>query len=156
MWNVEGILKVIELENSETQDQENIVDENIGEVELKNLIGERQIQMEILEITIEVSAEELLANEPTFENKIERRALLEKLCEIENEMKELSNRFKLLIGDDAEYRNEVLIQTQYLLNIKKIKIKLFCSENLQPRKKIISKILVVWVFRQGLSYRNSC
>ena len=112
-------------------------------MELKNLIEERQIQMEILEITIEVSAEELLANEPTFENKIERRASLEKLCEIENEIKELSNRFKLLIGDDAEYRNEVLIQTQYLLNIKKIKIKLFCSENLQPRKKIISKTLVV-------------
>ena len=135
MWNVEGILKVIELENSETQDQENIVDENIREVQLKNLIGERQIQMEILEITIEVSAEELLANEPTFENKIERRASLEKLCEIENEIKELSNRFKLLIGDDAEYRNEVLIQTQYLLNIKKLKLNYFAAKTCSQERR---------------------
>ena len=104
-------------------------------MELKNLIGERQIQMEILEITIEVSAEELLANEPTFENKIERRASLEKLCEIENEIKELSNRFKLLIGDDAEYRNEVLIQTQYLLNIKKLKLTYFAAKTCSQERR---------------------
>ena len=41
------------------RDQENIGDENIGEVELRYLIGERQIKMDIFETAIEVSAEEL-------------------------------------------------------------------------------------------------
>ena len=38
----------------------------------------------------------------TFEDKIESRALLE-TCEIENEIKELNNRLKPLIRDDAEF-----------------------------------------------------
>ena len=74
---------------------------------LRYLTGERQIKMDILETTIEVSAEELLANESTFENKTECRALLKTLCETENEIKELSNCFKPLIRDNAEYKNEI-------------------------------------------------
>ena len=46
------------------------------------------------------------------------------LCEIENEIKELSNCLKQLIRDDAEYRYEVASQTQYSLKIKKLKLKL--------------------------------
>ena len=61
----------MKLWSSETGDQENIVDENTGEVHLINFIRERQIQMDVIETTIEVSAEELLGSEPTFENKIE-------------------------------------------------------------------------------------
>ena len=61
---------------------------NIGK-QLRNFITERQIQKYVIEITIEISAEELLANETPSENKIECRALLETLCEIENEIKEL-------------------------------------------------------------------
>ena len=106
---------------------------------LRYLIGERQIKMDILETTIEVSAEELLANESTFENKTECRALLKTLCEIENKIKELSNHFKPLTGDDAEYKNEVND---------------FVSKTYSH--KIISKTLVVSVFRRGLSYLNSC
>ena len=82
-----------------------MVDENITEVQLRNFIKERQIQKDVIETTIEVAAEELLAAQRTFENKIECRALLEALCEIENEIKELSNRLKPLIRDDAEFRN---------------------------------------------------
>ena len=93
-------IKVIEL-----GDQGNMVDENITEVQLRNFIKERQIQKDVIETTIEVAAEELLAAQRTFENKIECRALLEALCEIENEIKELSNRLKPLIRDDAEFRN---------------------------------------------------
>ena len=63
--------------------------------------------MDILETPIEVSAEKLLANESTFENKTECRALLKTLCEIENEIKELSNCFQPLIRDNAEYKNEL-------------------------------------------------
>ena len=48
----------------------------------------------------------------------------EALCELENEIKELSNRLKPLIRDDAEFRNEVASQTQYSLKIKKLKLKL--------------------------------
>ena len=106
--NVERTLKVIELGNSETGNQGNMVDENIGEVQWRNFIKERQIQKDVTETTIEVAAEELLAAEPTFENKIECRALLETLYEVENEIKELSNRFKSLIRDDSEFRNEVV------------------------------------------------
>ena len=122
--NVERTLKVIELGNSETGNQGNMVDENIGEVQWRNFIKERQIQKDVTETTIEVAAEELLAAEPTFENKIECRALLETLCEVENEIKELSNSLKPLIRDDAEFRNEVVSQTQYSLKIKKLKLKL--------------------------------
>lgn len=92
--NVERLLKAMKLGSSETGDQENIVDENTGEVHLINFIRERQIQMDVIETTIEVSAEELLGSEPT-------------LGEIENEIKELSNCLQPLIRDDAEYRNEV-------------------------------------------------
>ena len=48
----------------------------------------------------------------------------EALCELENEIKELSNRLKPLIRDDAEFRNEVVSQAQYSLKIKKLKLKL--------------------------------
>ena len=126
--NVERTLKVIELGNSETGNQGNMVDENIGEVQWRNFIKERQIQKDVTETTIEVAAEELLAAEPTFENKIECRALLETLCEVENEIKELSNSLKPLIRDDAEFRNEVVSQTQYSLKIKKLKLKDFVEK----------------------------
>ena len=63
-------------------------------MQLRNFIRERQIQKDVIETTIKVAAEELLANKPTFENKIECRALLEMLCDIENKIKELSNRLK--------------------------------------------------------------
>ena len=46
------------------------------------------------------------------------------LCEIENEIKDLNNHLKPLIRDDAEFRNEVVSQTQYSLKIKKLKLKL--------------------------------
>ena len=59
-----------------------MVDEKITEVQLKNFITERQIQTDVLETTIEVAVEELLAAERTFENKIECRAILEALCEM--------------------------------------------------------------------------
>ena len=121
--NVERILKVVELGDNETGNQGNMVDENITEVQLRNFIKERQKQKDVTETTIEVAAEELLAAEPTFENKIECRALLEVLCELENEIKDLSNRLKPLIRDDAEFRNEVVSQTQYSLKIKKLKLK---------------------------------
>ena len=103
--NVERILKVIELGDIETGNQRNLVDENITVVQLRNFIKERMIQKDVIETTIQVTAEELLAAKRTFENKIEYRALLEALCEIENEIKELSNRLKPLIRDDAEFRN---------------------------------------------------
>ena len=119
--NVERMLRVIELGDSETGNQGNMVDENITEVQLRNFINERQIQKDVIETTIEVAAEELLTAERIFGNKIECRALLEALCEIENEIKELSNRLKRLTRDDAEFRNEVVSQTQYSLKIKKSK-----------------------------------
>ena len=100
------ILKVIELGNSKTENQKSMVNENIGKVPFRNFIRERWIQKDVIETATEVSAEELLANGPTFENKIECRALLE-TCEIENEIKELGNRLKPLIRDDVEYRNAV-------------------------------------------------
>ena len=62
---VKRILKVTELRNSETGNQGNMVDENI-EVQLRNFIKEKQIQKDVVESTIEVAAEELLAAEPTF------------------------------------------------------------------------------------------
>ena len=65
-----------------------------------------------------------MAAKQTFENKIEFRALLEALCEIGNEIKELSNHLKQLIRDEAEFKNEVVSQTQYSLKIKKLKLKL--------------------------------
>ena len=120
--NVERILKVIELGNSETGNQGNMVDRNITEMQLRNFIKERQIRKDVIETTIEVT--ELLATKRTFGNKIECRALLEALCEIENEIKELSNRLKPLIRDDAEFRNEAVSQTQYSLKIKNLKLKL--------------------------------
>ena len=61
--NVERILKVIELGDSETGNQGNMVNENITEVQLRNFIKERQIQMDVIETTIEVAAKELLATE---------------------------------------------------------------------------------------------
>ena len=61
--NVERILKVIEIEDSETGNQGNMVDEHITEVQLRNFIKERQIQKDVIETTIEVAAEELLAAE---------------------------------------------------------------------------------------------
>ena len=91
-----------------------MVDENI-EVELRHFIRERQTQNDVIETTIETSAEKLLATEPT--NKTECRTLLETLCRTENEIKELSNPLKPLIRDDAEYRNEVESQKQYSLKI---------------------------------------
>ena len=62
---VKRILKVTELRNSETGNQGNMVDENI-EVQLRNFIKEKQIQKGVVESTIEVAAEELLAAKPTF------------------------------------------------------------------------------------------
>ena len=121
--NVERILKVVELGDNETGNQGNMVDENITEVQLRNFIKEIQIQKDVIETTIKVAAEELLAVERTFENKIECGALLEALCKIENEIKELSNHLKQLIRDDGEFRNEVVSQTQYSLKIKKLKLK---------------------------------
>ena len=47
MWQ-EG-LKVIELGNRETEDQENMVDEIIGQVQLRHLIWGRQIQKDVTE-----------------------------------------------------------------------------------------------------------
>ena len=107
IWAVARILKVIELGNSKTENQKSMVNENIGKVPFRNFIRERRIQKDVIETATEVSAEELLANGPTFENKIECRALLETLCVIENEIKELGNRLKPLIRDDVEYRNAV-------------------------------------------------
>ena len=46
--NVERILKVIELGNSETGNQGNMVDENTGEVQFRNFIKERQTQNDVL------------------------------------------------------------------------------------------------------------
>ena len=92
-------------------------------MQLRNFIRKRQIQKDVIETTIKVAAKELLANKPTFENKIECRALLEMLCDIENEIKELSNRLKPLITDDTPYRNEVVSQIKYSLKIKKSKLK---------------------------------
>ena len=48
-----------------------MVNENIGKVPFRNFIRERGIQKDVIETANEVSAEELLANGPTFENKIE-------------------------------------------------------------------------------------
>ena len=59
--NVERILKVIELGESETGNQENIFHENKTEVQLRNFIKERQMQKKVIETTIVVAAEELLA-----------------------------------------------------------------------------------------------
>ena len=56
--NVERILKVTELGDSETGNQGNMVDENITEVQLRNFIKERQIQKDVIETIIEVAAEE--------------------------------------------------------------------------------------------------
>ena len=61
--NVERILKVIKLGDSETGNQGNMVNENITEVQLRNFIKERQIQKDVIETTIEVAVEELLAIE---------------------------------------------------------------------------------------------
>ena len=61
--NVERILKVIELGDSKTGNQGNMVNENMTEVQLRNFIKERQIQMDVIEPTIEVAAKELLATE---------------------------------------------------------------------------------------------
>ena len=61
--NVERILKVIELGDSKTGNQGNMVNENMTEVQLRNFIKERQIQMDVIETTIEVAAKELLATE---------------------------------------------------------------------------------------------
>ena len=63
------------------------INKNIGEVQLRNFIWERQIQKDAIETTIEVAVEGLLAAEQTFENKIECTAFLETLCEIKNEIK---------------------------------------------------------------------
>ena len=49
------------------------------------------------------------------------KGLIINLCEIENKIKVLSTRLKPLIRGDAEYRNEVVSQTQYSLTIKKLK-----------------------------------
>ena len=61
--NVERILKVIKLGDSETGNQGNMVNENITEVQLRNFIKERQIQKDVIETTIEVAVEELLVIE---------------------------------------------------------------------------------------------
>ena len=48
-----------------------MVNENIGEVQLRNFIRERRIQKDdVIETIIEVSAEELLANEPTLKIRL--------------------------------------------------------------------------------------
>ena len=136
-----------------------MADENITEAQLRNFIKERQVREDVIETTIEVAAEELLATaERTFENKIECRALLEALCETENEIKELSNRLKPLVRDDAEFRNEVVSQTQYSLKIKKLELKLKCfvektdSEDTEVHNQNIDGLRV----QTGLSYRNLC
>ena len=54
--NVERILKVIELGESETGNQENIFHENKTEVQLRNFIKERQMQKKVIETTIVVAA----------------------------------------------------------------------------------------------------
>ena len=74
---------------------------------MRNFIKERWIQKDVIETTTEVAAEELLAAERSFENKLKCIALLEALCEIEKEIKELSNHLKPLIRDDTPFRNEV-------------------------------------------------
>ena len=51
-------IKVIELGNSETGNQGNMVDENIGEVQLRNFIKKRQIQKDVIKTITEVVAEE--------------------------------------------------------------------------------------------------
>ena len=47
-----------------------MVNENVGEVQLRNFIRERQIQKDVIETIIEVSAKELLANEPTLKIRL--------------------------------------------------------------------------------------
>ena len=47
-------------------------------MQLRSFTRERQIQKDVIETIIEVSAEEILANEPTFENKIIRNVINEK------------------------------------------------------------------------------
>ena len=81
---------------------------------MRNFIRERQIQKDVIETIIEVSAEELwvISKQTNFENKNKCRAILETLYEIENGIKELSNRLKPSIRGDAEYRNEIVSQTQ--------------------------------------------
>lgn len=56
--SVERILEVIELGSSETQDQENMVDENLREEQLRNFIRKRKIQKDVIEITTETLTEE--------------------------------------------------------------------------------------------------
>ena len=68
--NVERILKVIEIGDSEIGNQGNTVDENITEVQLRNFIKERQIQKDVIETTIEVAAEELLAAQRTLKIRL--------------------------------------------------------------------------------------
>ena len=134
--NVERILKVIELRDIE--------DDNMAE-QLQNLTRERQFQKEVIEHTIVVPARELLELNPTDENKFECRALLETLCEKENEVKLLNQKFPPLIKDDNEYRNELVTQTEYSLKIKKLKLKLQSfttksdSENTENRNQNVDR-----------------
>ena len=53
---MERILKVIEIGDSETGNQGNMVDEHITEVQLRNFIKKRQIQKDVIETTIGVAA----------------------------------------------------------------------------------------------------
>ena len=72
-WRIKNIYNTKhwkQLGNSETEDQENLVNENVGEVQLRNFIRERQIQKDVIETIIEVSAKELLANEPTLKIRL--------------------------------------------------------------------------------------
>ena len=55
--NVERILKVIKLRNSETEERENMVYKITGEEQLRNFIRERETQKDIIEITREISKE---------------------------------------------------------------------------------------------------
>ena len=101
----------------------NMVDTSTN-TELENFMKERDVQKDVIKYTLEVLAEQIVIRERADENKIECRALLETLREIENDIKELNRKVKHLISDDTEYRNEVVGQAQYSLKIKKIKLKL--------------------------------
>ena len=89
----------------------NMVDTSTN-TELENFVEERDVQKDVIKYTFDVPAEQIVIRERTDENKIEYRALLETLCETENDTKQLNGKVKHLISDDTEYRNEVVGQAQ--------------------------------------------
>ena len=68
-----------------------MVDTNTN-TELESFMKERDVQKDVIKYTIEVPAEQIVMRECTNENKIECRVLLETLCEIENDIKELNRK----------------------------------------------------------------